>query len=154
MWTTRLQPVDELIVTVFRLNGSLIDAGNRLVADIGLTSTWWQVLGALALSPIPLTVPQIARNMGLTRQSVQRVVDLLSEKGFVRLEENPHHRRAKLVTLSREGAAAYEKAQKRQRPWADKIAAGLSEEAIAAAAAVLKRLDQRLADARGATDQD
>jgi DNA-binding MarR family transcriptional regulator len=154
MKTTRLQPVDELIVTVFRLNGSLIDAGNRLVADIGLTSAWWQVLGALALSPVPLTVPQIARNMGIARQSVQRVIDLLNERSLVRLDENPHHRRAKLATLTREGAAAFEKAMKRQRPWAENLAAGLSDEAIAAAVGVLKRLDQRLAEARGARDHD
>lgn len=141
----RLRPIDELIVTVFRLNGSLIEAGSRLVEDIGLTSAWCQVLGALALSPVPLTVPQIARNMGLARQSVQRVVDLLLEKRLVSLTDNPHHRRAKLVVLSREGAAVYEEAQRRQRPWARSLAAGLAQEAISAAAAVLKHLDQRLA---------
>ena len=141
----RSRAIDELIIAVFRLNGSLIEAGSRLVEDIGLTPAWWQVLGALALSPVPLTVPQIARNMGLARQSVQRVVDLLLEKRFVRLEDNPHHRRAKLVVLSREGSAVYEEAQRRQRPWARSLAAGLAEEAISAAATVLKRLDQRLA---------
>ncbi|HLH11799.1 MAG TPA: helix-turn-helix domain-containing protein, partial [Methylovirgula sp.] len=83
MENARLRPVDELVLMVFRLNGSLIDAGSRLVEDIGLTPAWWQVLGALALARMPLTVPQIARNMGLARQSVQRVVDLLLEKEFV-----------------------------------------------------------------------
>ncbi|HVX57495.1 MAG TPA: helix-turn-helix domain-containing protein, partial [Candidatus Saccharimonadales bacterium] len=96
MADTSLRLIDDLILTVFRLNGSLIEAGSRLVEDLGLTPAWWQVLGALALSPVSLTVPQIARNMGLARQSVQRVVALLLEKGFVRLDDNPHHRRAKL----------------------------------------------------------
>jgi len=45
----RDETVADLIVSVFRLNGALIDTGNRLVADIGLTSAWWQVLGALDL---------------------------------------------------------------------------------------------------------
>lgn len=45
------RPIDELIVAVLRLNGSLIEAGSRRVEDIGLTPAWWQVLGALALSP-------------------------------------------------------------------------------------------------------
>jgi DNA-binding MarR family transcriptional regulator len=147
-----LRPIDELIVTVFRLNGSLIEAGSRLVEDIGLTPAWWQVLGALALSPVPLTVPQIARNMGLARQSVQRVVDLLLEKKFVILENNPHHRRAKLVVLSREGATVYDKAERRQRPWAKSLSAGLTQEAISAAIAVLKHLDQRLAAANQVDD--
>ena len=86
----RDETVADLIVSVFRLNGALIDTGNRLVADIGLTSAWWQVLGALDLSPVPLPVAHIARNMGLSRQAVQRVADLLAEKGLVRFAVNPH----------------------------------------------------------------
>src|SRR5580658_10642123 len=114
----RDETVVGLILSVFRLNGQLIDAGNRLVADISLTSAWWQVLGALALSPTPLPVAHIARNMGLSRQSVQRIADLLAEKGLVQFEANPHHQRAKLVVLTAEGAAAVRAAQERQRPWA------------------------------------
>ena len=111
--------VDDLIVSVFRLNGRLIDAGNRLVGTIGLTSAWWQVLGALALSPVALPVAHIARNMGLSRQSVQRVADLLAEKGLVRFETNPHHQRAKLVVLTiPKGSVAVKAAEERQRPWA------------------------------------
>ena len=49
--------------------------GNRLGAGAGLTSARWQVLAALALAGRPLTVAQIARTMGLSRQSVQRLVD-------------------------------------------------------------------------------
>ena len=64
-----------LILDVFRLNGDLLAAGDILVGDLGLSSARWQVLGAIALSPVPLPVAHIARNMGLTRQAVQRVVD-------------------------------------------------------------------------------
>ncbi|KMO09704.1 MarR family transcriptional regulator, partial [Methylobacterium indicum] len=84
---------------MFRLNGDLLTAGDALVDDLGLTSARWQVLGAVALSPVPLPVAHIARNMGLTRQAVQRVVDDLHEVGFVRIDPNPHHRRAHLVAL-------------------------------------------------------
>lgn len=145
MKTTGLRPIDELILLVFRLNGSLIDAGGRLVEDIGLTPAWWQVLGALVLSPVPLTVPQIARNMGLARQSVQRVVDVLLEKEFVQLEDNPHHRRAKLVAITSSGEQVYEQAQERQHPWAAKLTAGLSRDDIVAALGVLKHVDRKLA---------
>ena len=57
-----------LILDVFRLNGRLLAAGDRMVEDLGLTSARWQVLGAVALAAAP--VAWIARNMGLTRQGV------------------------------------------------------------------------------------
>ena len=146
--------VDDLIVSVFRLNGHLIEAGNRLVMDIGLTSAWWQVLGALALSPVALPVAHIARNMGLSRQSVQRVADLLAEKGLVRFEANPHHQRAKLVVLTPQGSAAVGAAEERQRPWAREMMAGLTLERLATAREVLRHMNKHLAEAIGAADED
>ncbi len=48
--------------------GDLLAAGDALVGDLGLTSARVQVLAPIALSPVPLPVAHIARNMGLTRQ--------------------------------------------------------------------------------------
>src|SRR5215210_6586367 len=62
--------ITELILETFRLNGRLLAAGDALVRDLGLTSARWQVLGAVAMSPVPLPVSHIARNMGLSRQGV------------------------------------------------------------------------------------
>jgi hypothetical protein len=61
--------VSDLSVEVFRLNGELLAAGDALVAELGLTSARWQVLGAIALSPAPLPIAHVARNMGLRRAS-------------------------------------------------------------------------------------
>ena len=94
-----------LVIEVFRLNGDLLEAGDALVEDLGLTSARWQVLGAIALSPMPISVAHIARNMGLTRQAVQRSVDEMRADGFVRFDANPHHRRAMLVTMTEQGEA-------------------------------------------------
>ncbi|SRR6266436_4492797 len=149
----RDETVADLIVSVFRLNGALIDTGNRLVADIGLTSAWWQVLGALDLSPVPLPVAHIARNMGLSRQAVQRVADLLAEKDLVRFAANPHHQRAKLVVLTAQGRVAVKDAEKRQRPWARDLMAGLSLERIATALDVLTHMNRHLAQAAGEADE-
>ncbi len=82
----------ELILDVFRLNGSLLASGDALVGDLGLTSARWQVLGAIALAPHPLPVASLARTMGLSRQSVQRLVDEMKADAWVRLMPNPHHR--------------------------------------------------------------
>ncbi|MGA9320678.1 MAG: helix-turn-helix domain-containing protein, partial [Xanthobacteraceae bacterium] len=95
--------ITDLVLETFRLNGRLLAAGDALVGDLGLTSARWQVLGAIALSAVPLSVAQIARNMGLTRQAVQRLANEMQGDGLVRFAPNPHHQRAKLVLLTPAG---------------------------------------------------
>lgn len=144
--TTKNDPllIRELVLNVFATNGRLVDSGNKLVRDIGLTTAWWQVLGALGYSPVPLPVAHIARNMGLTRQAVQRVVELLAERGFVGFAPNPHHQRAKLVVLTPEGrralAAAESEVAAVDRAAIDRIGA----ERVAAAIGVLSELREVL----------
>jgi DNA-binding MarR family transcriptional regulator len=138
--------VTDLVLETFRLNGRLLVSGDALVADLGLTSARWQVLGAMALSPVPLSVAQIARNMGLTRQAVQRLVNEMQRDGLVRLAPNPHHQRAKLVVLSATGKTAFAAAMQRQSAWANDLAAGLGIKQIETAAATLRRIRQRLDD--------
>ena len=134
--------ITDLILETFRLNGCLLMAGDALVADIGLTSARWQVLGAIALSPIPLPVAHIARNMGLTRQAVQRLVNEMEGDGLVGFEPNPHHQRAKLVLLTPRGKAAYDAAMKRQGPWASSLSNGLSIEQVEATTETLRVIRQ------------
>ena len=142
---TRLRrSLTDLIIGVFRLNGALLVSGDALVGDLGLTSARWQVLGAIALSPVPVPVAHLARNMGLTRQAVQRSVDEMRHDGLVRLDPNPHHRRAMLVTMTELGSSAYRAASERQERWADLLAAGLSPEDIEAASFLMRELQRRL----------
>jgi DNA-binding MarR family transcriptional regulator len=133
--------VRQLVLAVFETNGRLVDAGNALVQPLGLTTAWWQVLGALGYSPVPLPVAHIARNMGLTRQAVQRVTDLLVERGFVRFETNPHHRRAKLVVLTSAGRAALSQAEAAVLPLDSRIFDRIGSERLATAMAVLRDLN-------------
>ena len=135
----------DLVLHVFQLNGRLVETGNRLVAGIGLTTAWWQVLGALGYSPVPLPVSHIARNMGLSRQAVQRVVDLLAERAMVRFEANPHHQRAKLVVLTGQRRAALAAAERCERPLNDLVVEKIGHERIAAVVAVLAEMEALLA---------
>jgi DNA-binding MarR family transcriptional regulator len=134
----------ELIVEVFRLNGRLLEAGDNLVRDTGLTSARWQVLGAIAASATPQPVSHIARNMGLTRQAVQRLANDLEEDGLVLFAPNPHHERAKLVLMTSKGSQAFESAMARQVPWANRLARGMNSNDIATALQVLVAMRQRL----------
>jgi DNA-binding MarR family transcriptional regulator len=134
----------ELIVETFRLNGRLLEAGDDLVRDVGLTSARWQVLGAIAASAVPLPVSHIARNMGLTRQAVQRLANDLEGDGLVRFAPNPHHERAKLLVMTESGARAFKTAMARQVPWANRLAKGLGADDMATALGVLTAMRRHL----------
>ncbi|RYC30109.1 MarR family transcriptional regulator [Lichenibacterium minor] len=140
-------PFQRLVISVFRLNGGLLATGNRLVADLGLTSARWQVLGATVTAPVPLSVASIARNMGLTRQTVRTTVKDLEAAALVRLTSNPHHQRAHLVLPTAAGERAYATAADRQRIWAEGITRGLDGTRMTAAADVLQAMLAQILDA-------
>jgi DNA-binding MarR family transcriptional regulator len=128
----------ELVVRLFRLNGLLAAEGETLARPTGQTTARWQVLAMVEDGP--LTVAQIARTLGLARQSVQRVADALEEVGLVTYEDNPRHRRARLVTLTDEGRVTLETIQAAQRPWADTLGRRVGERELRKAIIVLDRV--------------
>ncbi len=132
----------ELVLEIFRVNGLLLAVGDRLTGELGLTSARWQVLGALADGP--LTAAQIARNMGLKRQSVQRLVDVLSEQGILIFQNNPHHRRAKLVRLTEAGRRKYEQISKIQARWVNSVSQDLDVKELNAAVGLLRDIEVQL----------
>lgn len=133
-----------LIVEVFRLHGALVISGDRLVADLGLTSARWQVLAAMVMRGEPAPVVRLAEDMGLARQSVQRIVNELGAQGALRFAANPQHRRAKLVVLTRAGRALFDAAMRRQAPWAQSFVASVSPDELERAAETLSQLRTEL----------
>jgi DNA-binding MarR family transcriptional regulator len=142
--TTKTAVLTDLVLEIFRLNGRLIASGDALVAEIGLTSARWQVVGAISLQREPAPVARIADVMGLTRQSVQRIVNELEKADIVEFRPNPHHKRAKLVTLTSRGGALNDAAMRLQRPWVASLAAGIDRSALQTALDVLAGLGARL----------
>ena len=90
--------------TVFHLNGQLLAIGEALARPVGLTAAWWQVLAAVLDEP--RSVADVARSVGVTRQSVQRIADLLVDSGLAQYQPNPAHRRAKLLSPTTRGRDA------------------------------------------------
>ena len=91
----------DVIIATFRLNGRLMEVAQQLAAEGGLTAAWWQVLGGVLDEP--RSVAEIGRRMGMTRQGVQRIADLLVERGLAEYRPNPAHRRAKLLACTEAG---------------------------------------------------
>jgi DNA-binding MarR family transcriptional regulator len=131
------------VVRLFRINGLLAAEGEALTRPTGQSTARWQVLASVEDAPV--TVAQIARILGLARQSVQRVADALESGGLVRYEENPRHRRAKLVALTDEGKAVLGRIQAAQRPWADALGAAIGERQLRQANTLLDRVLAKMA---------
>jgi DNA-binding MarR family transcriptional regulator len=136
--------ITALTLDIFRLNNLLLNAGDRLVTGLGLTSARWQILGAIARAEHSQPVAWLARNMGANRQNVQRIVNDLHDQGHVIFEANPHHRRAQLVVLTEKGRMVYDAAMALQAPWVNRVTEGLSLQDLAAFERVLLALRARL----------
>ncbi|MFF8841927.1 MarR family winged helix-turn-helix transcriptional regulator [Streptomyces sp. NPDC015127] len=90
-------------LAVFHLNGRFGALLDQLTAPAGLSAAQWQVLGAVEDAPQP--VSGIARLLGVTRQSVQRIADLLVAQQLADYRANPAHRRARLLVATERGQA-------------------------------------------------
>lgn len=90
-----------LIADVFELAGASRAASEQLAVQVDQTAARWHVMSVV--SDGGLTMPAIARRLGVTRQSVRRVVNDLVDGGRVVLEANLDHARSPLVVLTDTG---------------------------------------------------
>lgn len=108
-----LEAFQHLVGEVFRLNGQLLAAADRLARDLQLTPARWQTIAIIQRQP--LTVPQIGRLLGIKRQSVQPTVNRLVDQGILRLKRNPGHRRVPIVELTPYGREIWGHLKHRQQ---------------------------------------
>ncbi len=138
--TKKGQLFTEAILEIFKVSGQLAVEGDRLTKELELSSARWKVLGALNMSNEPLTVAQVARVMGLTRQSVQRLADAMVKDGLMVYQANPHHKRANYVVLTEKGKAVYSIITEIQIPWANKNSKDISIEELNTTISVLRKI--------------
>src|SRR6266536_348712 len=127
-----------LLGQVIGLTRRFTTVGEALAKPAGQTLARWLVLEAV--QDAPATVAQIARTLHLARQSVQRLADVLVRDGLTAYQDNPAHRRAKLVRLTPPGRSALRTIQAAQRAWADALGADLGETDLRQASIVLDRV--------------
>lgn len=144
----------DVVLELFRLNNRLLASGDRLVADLGLTSARWQVLGTIAAADRPQPVAWLARDMGANRQNIQRIVNDLEKEGLVEFRANPHHRRAQLVVLTHDGRQAYDEAMDLQTAWINRLTDGLRVSDIETTQKVITTLRRRLEDGSDGEDNE
>jgi DNA-binding MarR family transcriptional regulator len=128
----------EVIIATFQLNARLTEVAQGLAAEGGITAAWWQVLGGVLDEP--RTVADIGRRMGMTRQGVQRVADLLVERGLAEYRSNPAHRRAKLLACTDAGYWAIRQITLAQHPWANRVGGEVGAKSLKQTLTTMRRL--------------
>src|SRR5580698_5775043 len=103
-----LMPI--IIADIYELAGRFREYGEAIAQTVGQTQARWQVMSAASAETH--TVPQIARVLGVTRQNVQRIADLLVAEGSAEYQDNPDHRASPHLVLTKRGRAALDQLTK------------------------------------------
>ena len=131
----RAQEAARLVEDVLECAGALRRYGDALTRPLGQTEVRWAVLSVL--SGGARTVPQVARRLGVTRQSVQRVANLLVAEGLIESALNPDNARSPLFGLSKRGEEVLAAITRVADPWHRRVGEELSLEDLRRARAVL-----------------
>jgi DNA-binding MarR family transcriptional regulator len=99
--------MEALYADLFEAAGLGRRIGEKIAATEGQTQARWQTLWIIDTDGA-LTVPQIARRLGVSRQNEQRVVNDLVTKGLAEPIDNPDHKTSPLIRLTAAGQRALE----------------------------------------------
>jgi DNA-binding MarR family transcriptional regulator len=88
-----------------------------------------------------MSVADISRFIGNTRQAVQRIADRLVDEGLVEFHDNPAHARAKLVAPTEKGRSAVRAIAPAHAELADRLTAEYGKEKLAHLLALMENLE-------------
>jgi DNA-binding MarR family transcriptional regulator len=127
-----------IVAEIYELAGCLRDYGEAIAKTVGQTQARWQVMSAA--SDRPHTVPQIARVLGVTRQNVQRIADLLVAEGAAHYRDNPDHRSSPHLILTRRGSNTLKRLTAAAGGYHSRLARKLSPAAVVSLQRGLRQL--------------
>ncbi|MEE8440536.1 MAG: MarR family transcriptional regulator [Spirochaetia bacterium] len=93
-------------------------------------------------------VSDISEDLGVTNAAVSQMLDRLVQNGLVLREEDPKDRRAKRIELTPRGRQVMRGAMEAREKWFGALAATLTEDEGAAAAATLRILTERMTNVK------
>jgi DNA-binding MarR family transcriptional regulator len=98
----------ELVEMLFFAYRDFVADADEMLAQIGFGRAHHRVLHFVGRSP-GMTVAQLLDILRITKQSLSRVLKDLLEQGFVLQKEGPEDRRQRLLFLTSEGEALWQK---------------------------------------------
>ena len=91
-----------LFGNIIRINGAFLEVAEKICSDDKLiTVPIWRVIAVIRINP--MTVSEVAKYLGLKRQSVQSTVNQMKRRGLVKFRKNPNHKTSPFVILTKQG---------------------------------------------------
>jgi DNA-binding MarR family transcriptional regulator len=149
-WQPDLAP---LVGRIPRLYSLLKALGDEMHADIGITTGMRTVISSLS-AEAGRTVPDLARELGFSRQHIQSVINELLSAGLVAAVRNPSHRRSPLLVLTDDGLRRRQIVEAREAAYLTRIAPAVSHLELAAAARLFDHLERDLTARLAVADEN
>jgi DNA-binding MarR family transcriptional regulator len=136
----------KLVGELLRASARIETSRNFLLSGFGLTGPRLRLMKTVRRRRVPGTVSQLARASGVSRQTLQEIVRDLVDCGFLNLEPNAFHRRARIVVLTAQGAACLDQLLPVEQRWIADLTRGFDERVLAQTEWVIRCLRERLMD--------
>ena len=133
------EPLSRAVRSLFHKMGAAV---SLLHEESGISGGMRAVLESV-IEGGPKTVPDMARARPVSRQHIQILVNELLAAGLVEFQDNPAHRRSKLVAPTKAGAVAFASLRLRETAALTRLAVDIDAAEMTAATLALKQLIER-----------
>lgn len=133
----------DLFREVFHLQAILAEAMDAVHEQSGMRTSHKRVAEVVDRQKTA-TVPDVAAELNVSRQFVQTVCNELNAQGLLEFKTNPRHKRSKLAELTDTGRTALYTSREQENKIIEELLPGLDAAAIGQAAALLRRLRERM----------
>lgn len=137
------------LIEAVRGAADALDSGHTTIGKkAGLSLEQWGALAAIGRTSCTLSVSQLARKLGHSRQSTHDLAIRLQQAGWIRFWRNSDDRRRLHVEITAAGKAILSAASARRKQWLITMTYDLADSEIYVLANTLRTLHSRIARAR------
>jgi DNA-binding MarR family transcriptional regulator len=133
------ESLHDLFKEVFALQTMLARVMDKVHEQAGLSTPQRRVIQLLNRLGAA-TVPDMAFELGVSRQSVQVICNDLFSRNLIEFTDNPRHKRSKLVILTEPGHHAFQQAQQKEYQVIEQLFQGIEIEKVAETCRMLARI--------------
>lgn len=115
---------------------------DRRLKDLGISQAGWLSIAYIAKAKVPLSQAELASLVQVEAATMVSTIDRLEKAGLVQRLPSESDRRVKLLVVTAEGQAIYEKVRMRANSLRRELIGKINPEKVAVATAVLEELQE------------